>query len=196
MRIENTFTLPLRPAAAWPLLMDIPAMAECIPGAKITGRPGPDEYLGEMKVRLGPIQVQFKGRLALSGIEPDLHCATATATASEVKGRGGAASTTKFRIDPSDTQSVVHAETDLELSGMIAQYGRGVGIINATAEELISQFVSNLSASIAQRAVPNSAQAAATVRVPPAAKPMSRSLLAWRILRRWLLGASRKASAK
>jgi carbon monoxide dehydrogenase subunit G len=196
MKIENTFTLPLRPAEAWPLLMDVSAMAECIPGARITGHPGTNDYLGEMTIRLGPIQVHFKGRLSLSGIQPDLHCATATASANETKGRGGAASSTRFWIEPSESQSVVHAETDLELSGMIAQYGRGVGIINATAEELISQFVSNLSVSIAQRAGPKPAPDDAAVRAPIAAKPMSRSRLASRILRRWFAGASRKANAK
>jgi len=33
MEIKNTFTVPLPPERAWPLLLDVPRMARSMPGA-------------------------------------------------------------------------------------------------------------------------------------------------------------------
>ena len=39
--------------------------------------------------------------------------------------------------------------TDLTLSGAVAQYGRGVGMIQATASALMNQFANNLKKQLA-----------------------------------------------
>jgi uncharacterized protein len=48
----------------------------------------------------------------------------------------------------------VLVHTKLTLSGAVAQYGRGVGIIQLTAAQIITQFANNLKAQLAQEAVP------------------------------------------
>ena len=40
--------------------------------------------------------------------------------------------------------------TDLTLSGAVAQYGRGVGMIQATAAQIMNQFANNLKTQIAR----------------------------------------------
>jgi len=78
----------------------------------------------------------------------------------------------------------VLVHTDLALSGAVAQYGRGVGMIQATAAQIMGQFAKNLSAMVAQRgeaaaaATPASPQilpaaASAAAAPAPAAKPIS-----------------------
>ncbi|HWS09161.1 MAG TPA: hypothetical protein VN362_15085, partial [Xanthobacteraceae bacterium] len=44
--------------------------------------------------------------------------------------------------------------TDLMLSGAVAQYGRGVGMIQATASQIIGQFASNLRAQLERQPAP------------------------------------------
>ena len=51
--------------------------------------------------------------------------------------------------------SKVLVHTNLTLSGAVAQYGRGVGMIQATATALMYQFAGNLNKKIAD---PSSAQ--------------------------------------
>jgi uncharacterized protein len=67
-----------------------------------------------------------------------------------------------FRIEPAATGSKVLIHTDLMLSGAVAQYGRGVGMIQATAVQIINQFASNLRAQLAQQPAPQTTPARTT----------------------------------
>src|SRR6266496_6840541 len=66
------------------------------------------------------------------------------AQGSDAKGRGSAQAKSTFRLEPSASGSKVLVHTDLSLSGAVAQYGRGVGMIQATASAIMNQFANNL----------------------------------------------------
>jgi uncharacterized protein len=70
----------------------------------------------------------------------------------DAKGRGGANATANFRLEPSTAGSIVLIDTDLNLSGSVAQYGRGAGMIQTIAAQLINQFAKTLEKQIAQSA--------------------------------------------
>jgi hypothetical protein len=76
------------------------------------------------------------------------HSARVKAQGSDDKGRGSANATATFRIEPADIGSRIFIHTDLMLSGAVAQYGRGVGMIQATAAQIIGQFAGNLRAQL------------------------------------------------
>ena len=61
VKIEKTFPLAAPPAAAWALLQDIRAVAECMPGARITEQIDATHYKGQVSVKLGPAAAQFAG---------------------------------------------------------------------------------------------------------------------------------------
>jgi hypothetical protein len=61
--------------------------------------------------------------------------------------------------------------TDLMLSGAVAQYGRGVGMIQATAAQIIGQFAGNLRAQLAHEGAPPPAAAAAPAAAAPEPSP-------------------------
>jgi hypothetical protein len=92
------------------------------------------------------------------------------AQGSDAKGRGAANATAAFRLEPVAGGSKVLVHTDLALSGAVAQYGRGVGIIQATAAQIMSQFAANLKAQIAAQPAAESPVAQPT---PPATRPIS-----------------------
>ena len=73
------------------------------------------------------------------------------AQGSDAKGRGGANARRAFRLEPAGAGSKVLVHTDLALSGSVAQYGRGVGMIQATAAQIMNQFANNLKAQLAQQ---------------------------------------------
>src|ERR1700691_1883284 len=144
MQIDNSFDVPLLPVEAWALLMDIPRIAPCMPGAELTEIVDPQNYKGKIAVRLGPVALAFAGSVAFDGIDEASRTARVTAQGNDAKGRGGANATATFRIEPSGDGAKVLIHTELMLSGAVAQYGRGVGMIQATASQIIGQFAANL----------------------------------------------------
>jgi hypothetical protein len=82
------------------------------------------------------------------------HRAKVAAQGSDAKGRGAANAVAVFHLEPANGGSRVLVHTNLTLSGAVAQHGRGVGIIQLTAAQIITQFANNLKAQLAQAAVP------------------------------------------
>jgi hypothetical protein len=80
------------------------------------------------------------------------------AQGTDAKGRGGANAVVTFRLEPIPTGSKIDITTNVDLSGSIAQYGRGVGMIQNVANQLISQFAKSLEKQInaTRRATPTS----------------------------------------
>jgi hypothetical protein len=176
MEFDNSFDVPLAPSEAWALLMDIPRIAPCMPGAELTEIVDARNFKGKISVRLGPVALAFAGRVAFDSIEEARHSARVTAQGSDAKGRGGANAAATFRIEPNGSGSKVLIHTDLMLSGAVAQYGRGAGMIQATAAQIIGQFADNLRTQLAETPpVPEGAlpSTASPTLAPPAAPPIS-----------------------
>jgi carbon monoxide dehydrogenase subunit G len=172
VEFDNSFEVPLPPAEAWPVLMDIRRIAPCMPGAELTDVVDDKTYKGKIGVRLGPVALTFAGTVTFEEIDNANHRARVKAQGTDAKGRGGANAAATFRLEPTAGGSTVVVHTDLSLSGAVAQYGRGVGMIQATAAQIINQFASNLKAQLAAApaATPDVAAPGASA---PAAKPIS-----------------------
>jgi carbon monoxide dehydrogenase subunit G len=174
MEFDDSFDVPLPPPKAWALLMDIPRIAPCMPGAELTEIVDPQNFKGKIAVRLGPVALTFEGRVAFEGVDDVNHTARVKAQGSDAKGRGAANATALFRIEPAAAGAKVLIHTDLTLSGAVAQYGRGAGMIQATAVQLVGQFAGNLRAKLAQSDGDASHNASLA---PSAAKPISGLML-------------------
>ena len=202
MEFDNAFEVPLPPAEAWPVLMDIARIAPCMPGAQLTEVVDATTYKGNIGVRLGPVALTFAGIVKFEEIDDANRTARVKAQGTDTKGRGGANAVASFRVEATPAGgSKVLVHTDLNLSGSVAQYGRGVGLIQTTAAQIMNQFANNLKAQIG-RDLPNAAQAAPVpgapaaaatpAAPPPAAKPISGfSLMAkviWASIKRLFTG--------
>ncbi len=168
MEFDNSFEVPLPIGDAWALLMDIGRVAPCMPGAALTDVVDERTYKGRIGVRLGPVALTFAGTVKFEEIDDANHRARVAAQGSDAKGRGAANAAASFRLEPTDGGTKVLVHTDLTLSGAVAQYGRGVGIIQMTAAQIIGQFANNLKAQLAKEG----AQAAAASQAPPFARPV------------------------
>src|SRR6516162_5044893 len=148
MEFDNTFDVPLPVEAAWKVLMDIGRIAPCMPGAELTEVVDDRTYKGRIGVRLGPVALTFAGTVKFEEIDDADHRARVAAQGSDAKGRGSANATATFHLEPANGGSKVQVHTNLTLSGAVAQYGRGVGIIQMTAAQIIGQFANNLKAQL------------------------------------------------
>ena len=148
MEFDSSFEVPLPPDRAWATLMDIERIAPCMPGAELTEIVDDRTFKGKVSVRLGPVALTFQGQASFEEIDVAAHRAEVKAQGSDAKGRGGAQAKVVFALAPSDTGSTVNIHTDLQLSGSVAQYGRGVGMIKDLASRIIGQFAENLAKQI------------------------------------------------
>jgi uncharacterized protein len=173
MEFDNSFEVPLAVEDAWRVLMDIRRIAPCMPGAELTEVVDDRTYKGRIAVRLGPVALAFAGTVKFEEIDESAHRARVSAQGSDAKGRGAANAAAAFHLEPAGnggTKVLVH--TNLTLSGAVAQYGRGVGIIQITAGQIITQFANNLKAQLAlQGAVASAANAGAAPTPAASASP-------------------------
>jgi hypothetical protein len=85
VEFDNSFDVPLRPAEAWPLLMDIRRIAPCMPGAEVTEVIDDTTYKGRIAVRLGPVALAFAGVIKLEALDGVNHTARVKAQGSDAK---------------------------------------------------------------------------------------------------------------
>src|SRR5215475_6534893 len=199
MEFDNSFEVPLPPDEAWKVLLDIQRIAPCMPGAELTEVVDQNTYKGKIGVRLGPVALTFAGIVKFEQIDGATRTARVAAQGTDAKGRGGANAASLFRLEPTAGGSKVLVHTNLTLSGAVAQYGRGVGIIQATAAQLMNQFAGCLKERFAKEGVtPTQASAVAvTQAVPsaaptPPAKPISGFALMAKVLWSWIIGLFRR----
>jgi uncharacterized protein len=142
MKLENSFTVAAPLDQTWDTLLDLERVASCLPGAKI--EPGAEDgvYRGAMKMKLGPMTVDYRGTARLQDVDEDTHTASIAVQAREAKGQGTAAAVISNRLEPQNGGTKVVAVTDLNITGRQAQFGRG--IMEDVAETMMSQFAERL----------------------------------------------------
>jgi len=142
MEFDNAFDVPLPPAEAWTWLLDIERIATCLPGAELTEVVDAQTYKGKVGVRLGPVSLSFVGQARLEETDAAAHRARMRATGADSKGRGSTSALIDFSLQPigdgSSTRVDIHS--NVTLTGSVAQYGRGSGMIQSVAAQLIGQF--------------------------------------------------------
>jgi carbon monoxide dehydrogenase subunit G len=149
IELDNSFTVPVPPEQAWDVLLDVERIAPCMPGATVTSV-SDDEIAGQVKVKLGPLSLSYKGTAKF--IEKDQANRTITIEASgkETRGAGTAAATVHASLKPADAegQTLVAIHTSLNVTGRPAQFGRS--LLPEVSGKLIGQFATNLEALISQ----------------------------------------------
>jgi uncharacterized protein len=144
MIFENSFVVAAAPDAAWKIILNVPEIAPCLPGANLTEQVDENTYKGNVSVKLGPVALTFNGTAQIIQRDDAEHMATVRANGSDSKGRGAAKAEARFKLLPDPRGTKVQVVTDLTLTGSVAQYGRGAGLIQSVAAGLIEQFEQRL----------------------------------------------------
>jgi carbon monoxide dehydrogenase subunit G len=140
LEFDNKFEVPVPLDEAWALLMDIERIAPCVPGAEMTEVVDESTFKGRIAVKLGPVSLTFNGQCKFEEKDDAAHTARIKAQGTDGRGRGGAQADVDFSMKESETGATVLIHTNLQLSGAIAQYGRGVGMVADLAQHIIGQF--------------------------------------------------------
>lgn len=141
MNFAYTLKLDLPLDEAWSTLMDIERIAPCMPGAKIESRNG-DTYTGRLKVKLGPMELTYRGDIQFIERDDAAKRAVVDAQAKEIKGRGAAKSQITIVGTSAAGGTEVRVESEFSVSGKAAQFGRGV--MEEVGEKLMDDFARRL----------------------------------------------------
>lgn len=166
MNFDYVIKLDMPLEQAWATLMDIERIAPCMPGATIESHDG-DDYTGRLKVKLGPMEMTYRGNIHFVERDDAAKTALIDASAKEIKGRGAAKTQVSLRGAAVDNGSEITLSSDFTVSGKAAQFGRGV--MEEVGEKLMGDFATRLTAQVtadAGTAAPDAATAATAQSAP------------------------------
>jgi carbon monoxide dehydrogenase subunit G len=116
-----------------------------MPGAQLQEIEG-DEYRGIVKVKVGPITAQYKGKATFVESDEQNHRAVLRAEGRDTRGQGNASATITATLVPDGEGTHVTLQTDLTVTGKVAQFGRGV--MADVSTKLLGQFVDCLESTV------------------------------------------------
>ncbi|MFV8318051.1 SRPBCC family protein [Mycobacterium sp. 23] len=145
MKIANQFTVSAPIEEAWDVLCDLERVIPLMPGAQLVGHEGED-YLGKVKVKVGPVTSEFTGKVHFIEQDRDQHRAVFDAKGKEARGTGNAAATVTAQLQAAGERTNVTVDTDLKIVGKLAQFGSGM--LQQVSEKLLGQFVESLEAEL------------------------------------------------
>ena len=175
MELNHHFTVNVPVAEAWKILTNVELIAPCLPGAQLQEVEG-DTYRGVVKVKVGPIQAQFKGQASFLERNDVDHKAVLKGEGRDTGGKGNASALITAQLTSiSPTSTKVEVNTDLAVTGKVAQFGRGA--MADISDKLLAQFSQNLNTLISEIPSETPAEPAAEVAEPTtSAEPVVRKI--------------------
>jgi len=150
MRLTDELSIDAPLVQTWPMLLDVPTVAQALPGASIEAEPVQGEYRGQMKVKLGPVTAEYSGVARLQDVDDDDHVASFRVLGREARGQGTAEATITINARADAGTTRVQVETELGITGRQAQLGRG--IMEEVAAGMLREFASRLELALAGQA--------------------------------------------
>ena len=165
MKIEDEFRVDVPIDEAWKVLLDVERIAPCMPGAQLQEIEG-DEYRGIVKIKVGPITAQYKGAARIVEADETAHQVVLKAEGRDTRGQGNASATVTASLTTEGTGTIVHIDTDLNITGKVAQFGRGV--MADVSSKLLGQFAANLERDVLSGSAPAPSASETSSDTPPA----------------------------
>ena len=136
--LKETFQVKAPIDQVWRFLLDPHQVVLCMPGAQLEEVVGDDTFLGNIRVKVGPITTSYKGRVQFTEVDDQQYVIQMVAEGLEASGgtaRGTMSS--RLRVLP-DGRTEVLAEASAEITGRIVQFGRGM--IQGVSQQLFQEF--------------------------------------------------------
>ena len=170
MKIANQFSVSAPIEQAWDVLCDLEQVIPLMPGAQLVGHEG-DDYLGKVKVKVGPVTSEFTGKVRFVEQDRDQHRAVIDGKGKESRGTGNAAATVTAQLHDDGDRTHVTVDTDLKIVGKLAQFGSGM--LQQVSEKLLGQFVESFEAKLTAENAGSPASPASPADTEAAAKPVA-----------------------
>jgi len=148
MRFEQSFVIQAPIDRVWSFLTDPQRAASALPGAAVTERVDEKTFAGTITVKVGPVKTTYQGRATFEKLDAVAYVAEMTGSGQDVKGRGGADMSMSSRLVQKDTGTEVSVISDVTVTGILAQFGRGM--MQDVSDQLFKKFVEKARAELEQ----------------------------------------------
>lgn len=158
MKITQTAAIPAPIDQVWAFLDDVPSVATCMPGAQLTRTVDASTYEGLVKVTIGPLAMNYTGRVSIDDRNEDEYAVTMLASGRDRRGSGTAQAHVTARLTPDRDHTQLHINSDLQLTGRVASLGRGVQDVS---NKLFAEFTERLASELQNSQSADGARSAA-----------------------------------
>ena len=133
IELDHSFTVPVPPARAWDVLIDLAGIAPCMPGATVEELDG-DVVTGRIKVQVGAMSLTYRGTARFTERDPEARQAVVEATGKEMRGAGTASANIRAALEPDGDGTKVAIHTVMNVTGRPAVRPRRDGGCNRPAD--------------------------------------------------------------
>jgi len=147
VKFENEFDVDAPIDEVYAAMLDVERVAPNVPGASVLEQTGDNAYKVQIKVKVGPMSMTYKGDVEIVDQDPENHSATLRVKMKESRGQGNATANVSTALVGDASKTSAKIETDVELSGKVAAMGRGV--IQDVSGKLVRTFSQNLQTMLA-----------------------------------------------
>jgi uncharacterized protein len=167
MQIQNEFVVKAPIDRVWKHMLDVENVAPCMPGAELTEVVDDHTWKGKTNIKIGPVSLSFAGTVVIQERDDAGHRVVLKAQGMEQRGKGAASALATSQLTEVEGGTKVVLDTDLTISGAVAQYGRGM--IADISQRLTREFAQCLEANIiAGEAEPADGDAGGLIEAPRA----------------------------
>lgn len=138
-KIEERFEVQAPVERVWKYLIDPKRVVECLPGAELLELQDERNFVGAIKVKVGPLSMSYKGNAKFTEVNEQTHQVRMVGDAREVGGSGSTKVSMLSTVAPLPSGAAeVSVVADVELVGKIVQFGRGM--IEEVSRQMFRQF--------------------------------------------------------
>jgi len=143
VKFTQSAEIPLAREPLWEFLMDVPKVAQSLPGVESVSKIDDTTYQGALKVRVGPIALNLLGKIIVEEQDKANWRASLRAEANDRRAAGAVkGKTTMMLKEISANQTELSVETDVNILGKIGEFGQP--IIRKKADSMLKEFVENI----------------------------------------------------
>jgi carbon monoxide dehydrogenase subunit G len=143
MIVDQRVTINAPIDRAWDFLMDVPAVSKCVPGVESIEEIDKDNYIGALKVRVGPIGVKLEGKVTVAERDAEQKRAQLNVEAADRRIRGAVNGKTTMHLEEVENGTDLVVHTDVSILGKLGEFGQAV--MRKKADQIIRQFAQNVS---------------------------------------------------
>lgn len=141
MRLTNEFSVLGDRERVFNVLLDVPNVARCMPGAELLSSEGQVHH-GRLRLKVGPVKAEYEGDVTLLRVERDAGVMALRAEGREQRGSGLAHADVTVTVESQGDRTKVAIDTELTIQGRVAQFGRSV--LADVSQRIVEQFARNV----------------------------------------------------
>lgn len=149
MKLEHTFTVDAPISSVWNFLMDVPRMANCIPGASDVTRIDDSTWDAMVSAKIGPISARFGCRIGIIAVDEEAHRGTVEVSGKDLKLGGSVKGTMLMTLEEEAGGTRIDISSDIDVMGRIGQYGHGM--LSKRADGMLADFADCARSHIAEQ---------------------------------------------